>query len=262
MSRSNPHENGAPNPATRWFEWNGELGTVRYYDREAKQNVEVGSDFTFILLDELATVKGWHEASQSGIYANEIRDTRQEVFIVRAFKGGTLAEGLYKDIKDRIKVSGGQFVTNCYIAFKLNDGLAMGSLQFKGAALGAWMEFRKAHRAELLTKAVRIHGYTEGKKGRIVFRVPGLSIADITAESNAAAVALDMALQTYLKGYLSRTKRDQVAAPTAPVVDTEDDYEPPPPSDDDFIDVSDDSIPFSWVLPFVLPALAMMGMLA
>ena len=264
MSRSNPHENGTPNPATRWFEWNGERGVVRYYDKEAKQHVEVGSDFTFILLDELATVKGWHEASLSGIYANEIRDTRQDVFIVKAFKGGVLAEGFYKDIKDRItsKAVGAQFVTNCYIAFKLEGALAIGSMQFKGAALGAWMEFRKAHRAELITKAVRIHGYTEGKKGRIVFRVPVLSIADLSAESNAVAVALDMELQTYLKGYLSRTKRDQVAAPTAPVVDAVDEYEPPPPGDDDFIDVSDDAIPFAWLLPFVLPALATIGMLA
>lgn len=237
MSRSNPTDTGTPNPAQRWFEWNGELGTVRYYDRDAKQNVDVGSDFTFILLDELGTVKGWHEASESGIYANEVRDTRQDVLIVKAFKGGVLAEGLYKDIRDRItsKGVGGQFVTNCYIAFKAADGaLAIGSMQFKGAALAAWMEFRKAHRADLLTKAVRIHGYTEGKKGRIIFRVPVLSIADLTPESHAQSLGIDMELQTYLKAYLSRTKRDQVDAPTAPVAHEASADEPPPPSDADF----------------------------
>jgi hypothetical protein len=247
MSRSNPTDNGTPNPAMRWFEWNGEHGVVRYYDKDAKQNVDVGSDFTFILLDELATVKGWHEASVSGIYANEVRDTRQDVLIVKAFKGGVLAEGLYKDIKDRItsKAVGGQFVTNCYIAFKAGKALVIGSMQFKGAALGAWMEFRKAHRAELLTKAVRIHGFTEGKKGRIVFRVPVLSITDLTAESNAAALALDIELQTYLTAYLSRTKRDQVAVPTAPVAHEAAQNEPPPLSDVDMAgDAYDEEPPF------------------
>lgn len=262
MSRSNPQNDSAPNPATRWYEWNGESGTVRYYDKDAKVNIDVNLPFTFILLDELGSVRGWNEASKSAIYSNEIRDTRQDVLIVRAFKGGTLAEGLYKDIKDHVtsKSVGGQFTSNCYIAFKSNGSpLAMGALQFKGAALGAWMDFRKAHRSGLLTKAVRITGFAEGKKGRIVFRVPVFAIAEITAESNAAAVELDMTLQTYLKAYLSRTKRDQVDA--QPAVAHEPDM-PPPPSDDDFDNTPtyDDDVPFTWLLPLVLPALSMLGM--
>jgi len=250
VSRSNPHENGTPNPATRWFEWNGELGTVRYYDKETKASVDVGVDFTFILLDELGCVKGWNEASKSGIYSNEVRDTRQDVLIVKAFKGGTLAEGLYKDIKEHVtsKSVGGQFVANCYCAYKNGGGLALGSIQFKGASLGAWMEFRKAHRAELLTKAVRITGFTEGKKGRIVFRVPVFSIQELSEASNTKALALDMTLQEYLKAYLSRTKRDQVAE--APVQHLSDEEigaqdEPPLPDDADFQDSRyADEVPF------------------
>jgi hypothetical protein len=141
MSRSNPSENSNPNPAVRWFEWNGEKGLVRYYDKELKQNVDVGTEFRFILLDQLGSVRGWHDASDSAIYSNEVKDTRQETLIVKSFKGGTLAEGIYRDIKDRANSVGGQFVANCYIAFKHGNGLAIGSLRFKGAALGAWMEF-------------------------------------------------------------------------------------------------------------------------
>jgi hypothetical protein len=211
MSRSNPSENGTPNPATRWFEWNGELGVVRYYDKETKKNIDVGSDFTFILLDQLGTVKGWHDASDSGIYSNEVKDTRQEVMLVKSFKGGTLAEGIYASIKDRIKAEGGQFVANCYIAFKNgNGGLKLGSLRFKGAALGAWMEFCKSNRADLYTKAIHIGGFTSGKKGRIEFRMPVLSTLAISADTDKAAVELDKVLQEFLRSYLKRTKRDQV----------------------------------------------------
>lgn len=217
MSRSNPHVN-APNPAVRWFEWNGEHGVVRYYDKDEKKNVDVPLPFTFLLLDELASVRGWHDASESGIYSNEVKDTRTDLLVVKSFKGGTLAEGLYKDIKDRVNTLGGQFVTNCYIGFKHNGGLAIGSLRFKGAALGAWMECRKAHRSDLYDSAVTVTGFTEGKKGRIVFRVPTFELKAVSDETNHQAVALDKQLQGWLENYFSRRTSER----TEPEHDTED----------------------------------------
>jgi hypothetical protein len=210
VSRSNPSENTNPNPATRRFEWNGEKGVVRYYDKDAKANVDVGSDFTFILLDQLATVGGWHDASDSGIYSNEVKDTRQEALVVKAFKGGPLAEGFYKDIKDRVNSLGGQFVAKCYVAFKDNGALAIGSLALKGAALHGWTEFVKANRADIYKKAVRIHGFTEGKKGRIVYRVPVLSLKDIDPATDAQAIALDKTLQAFFDSYFKRTTKERV----------------------------------------------------
>jgi hypothetical protein len=211
MSRSNPNEGGSNNPATRYFEWNGEHGVVRYYDRDLKKNIDVGSDFTFILLDQLGSVRGWHDASDSGIYSNEVKDTRQEAMVVKAFKGGTLAEGIYRDIKDRVATVGGQFVTSLYLAYKDDDGaLKIGVLRVKGAALKSWMDFSKANRADLYKKAIRIKGYTEGKKGKVVFRVPTLLLATITDDTNAVALNLDTELQQFFKSYFKRTKRDQV----------------------------------------------------
>lgn len=236
MSRSNPGDN-LPNPSRRWFEWNGEQGGVRYYDKDAKQNVDV-ADFSFLLLDELGTVRGWHEASSSGIYSNEVRDTRQDVLVVKAFKGGTLAEGLYRDIRDRVSTLGGQFNANCYVGFKNGDGdLEIGAIRFKGAALGAWMEFRKANRAKLYEQAVDITGYTEGKKGRVIFRVPVFKLRPLSTESNNIAVALDKELQAFLDAYLKRTKRDQAEAVAAHApVDDDGDLHPgsmPPLEDKD-----------------------------
>ena len=210
MSLSNPHEKGQPNPSTRWFEWNGEQGKISYYDKDAKQTMAVTLPFTFILLDELAGIRGWHDASQSGIYSNEVKDTRQDALIVKAFKGGTLAEGVYRDIKDRVNALGGSFSTNCYFAFKNeNNDLNIGSLRFKGSALNAWMDFRKQHRNDFYSKAVRIDSFTEGKKGRIVYRVPTFAMTDISPETITMAVELDKTLQEFLKGYLSRNKKDQ-----------------------------------------------------
>lgn len=240
MSRSNPHE-GSPNPAIRWFEWNGEKGEVRYYDKDAKKNVDLGHEFTFILLDELGSVRGWHNASDSGIYSNEVKDSRQERLLVKSFKGGIIAEGVYKDIKAVVNAAGGQFVANCYIAFKHDGELAIGSLRFKGAALAAWMEFRKAQRAQLYKGAVHIHGFTEGKKGKITFRVPVLAMKPITDASNAQAIALDAALQEWFKGYFAKNTGDRAdSTPSTPPASDE----PPPHTDDDFRPSDYDEEPF------------------
>lgn len=210
MSLSNPNEKGQPNPSTRWFEWNGEHGAISYYDKALKQTLGVALPFTFILLDELGGVGGWHDASQSGIYSNEVKDTRQDVLVVKAFKGGTLVEGIYRDIKDRVNSLGGSFNTICYIAFKNeSDVLTIGAIRLKGSALAAWMEFRKQHRSDFYSKAVKIDGFTEGQKGRVVFRTPKFAMTEISPETITLAVELDRTLQEFLNGYLSRNKKDQ-----------------------------------------------------
>ncbi len=221
MSRSKPDENNNPNPATKWIEWNGSAGHLEYYDKVAKENISLGDDFTFILLDQLGTVKGWHDPSESGIYSNEVKDTRQDVLVVKAFKGGVLAEGTYNNIKDRVKASGGKFVTNCYVAYKGDDGLKIASLQFSGAALSSWMDFSKENRADLFKKAVRLKGSTEGKKGSIKFKKPNFTLIPLTEETNAQAVELDKQLQEFLNGYLKRSKVQQ-AEQQAPSEESQD----------------------------------------
>jgi len=221
MSRSNPTDN-APNPCTRWMEWNGSHGCPRYYDKQEKKEVQLDPDFTFILLDQTATIRGWHDPSDSGIFANEVRDTRVSPFIVKAFKGGKLAEGLYSSIKDRVNASGGRFTMNCYLGFKGEvGGLRLGCLQFKGASLNAWVEFTKENRAEIYKGAIHINGYNEAKKGKVVFRVPVFELVALSEDTNRQAVALDIELQDYFNGYFKRTHVDQSEAPQTDAPETE-----------------------------------------
>lgn len=218
MSRSNP-TNDTPNPSTRWFEWAGGQndGFVRYYDKEEKKNVKVDLPFQFILLDELAAVRGWHDNSESGIYSNEVRDTRQDVMVVKAFKGGELAVGRYASIRDRVKAVGGHFQTSIYIAYKKGGELRIGNLSLKGSALSSWMDFKKANRSEVFKQAIAIVDFRDGRKGGTSFRCPVFELRSLSEESNAAALELDKELQEYLKSYLSRTRDEQVQE--APAVD-------------------------------------------
>lgn len=208
MSRSNPQEH-AKNPAVRWFQWDGTKGQVRYYDKTTKANVIV-PDFTFLLLDQLGSVGGWNDASDSAIYSNMVKDSREQAFLVKSFKGGILSEGLYKDIKDYVtsKSVGGSYIANLYLAFKLDGALAIGVLQFKGAALRSWMDFSRDHSGQLYTHALKVTGFTEGKKGSITFRVPTLAVVPVSDETQAQTVELDRTLQAWLAGYLTRTAHE------------------------------------------------------
>lgn len=211
MSRSNPTEK-IPNPAKRFHEWSGKNGNLSHYDKEKQENVITQIPFTFILLDEMATIKGWHDASDSGIYSNEVKDTRSDVMVVKSFKGGTIAEGFYRQISDKVKAQGGHFVANLYIAYRDQEKLELGALQFKGAALREWMEFRKNNQEEIWKKAISITKTTEGKKGSIVFQNPFFELKDITPKTNEEAAEIDRELQKYLSVYFKRTKVEQVHA--------------------------------------------------
>ena len=250
MSRSQPDEHQA-NPSTRWFEWQGELGIIRYYDKEKQANTTVDLPFTFILLDQLGMVKGWDETNKTGIYSNEVKDTRQETLIVKRYKGGTVAEGFYKAIKDEVNAAGADFHTQLYVAYKAGSTLKLGGLRFKGAALNAWVEFQRKHRMDIYKQAIVIAGNDENKKGKVVYRTPQFSLKEISKETETAATALDVELQDYLKGYFAKTKRAQVEhvrdedMPTAPAL-------PLPPAETQAEtqaeivgqDVYDDDIPF------------------
>lgn len=223
MSRSNPTD-GVRNPSTRWFEWAGgsDGGYVRYYDKEKKEHIKVES-FAFLLLDELSTVKGWHEASESAIFSNEVRDTRQEVFVVKSFKGGELASGIYTSIRDRIVAMGGHYCASIYLAYKDGEDLKIGNLSLKGAAAGAWMEFKRGAATKkdsngksikaYFVDAVKIAGYDQQKKGGTVYRVPKFTLAPVAEATNQQAVALDAELQAFFTDYFKRPKAE-AKAPT------------------------------------------------
>jgi hypothetical protein len=219
MPRNNPNE-GSPNPAKRWFTWAGDKGNLKYYDKETQTEIEVDLPFEFILLDRLAVVRGWHDASESGITSNEVRRIQDEPFTVRAFKmKEPIASGFYSDIKDRVKSAGGKFNTNLYIAFTDDGGeLEIGSLMLHGAAMSAWFDLEngKETRPLLYKRGIVIPDYKEGKKGSIKFRVPNFTLVQLPEDLDDKAGALQVELKSYLSKYLgARKPKDELDQRTA-----------------------------------------------
>jgi hypothetical protein len=187
-------------------------GTVNYYDKDEQKNMEVPVPLSFVVLDQLATVKGWSDNDQSGYWSNEVKSAGQDTLVVRT-KSGVKAEGIWKDIKSEPAVSGAKFNASVYIAAPGREGLEIQNIAFSGASLNAWIEFVNANKGVTRGKnKVSITGFSDEKKGAVKYQVPVFEAVEITDEELAEATELDKELQTYLEGYFANRRNDELVA--------------------------------------------------
>lgn len=207
MSTSNRRQAFAQpqsNPATKFLDWKSNDKCFEYYDKEKQEKVSVALPFKFLVLDELHTIKGWNDASSSGIFSNEVKFISKEVMTVKPFKGNEIAKGLYKDIKEKIVAAGGHYVKSIYIM--LEDG-SLANLQLKGSAVQKWGEFTQKTRNRLPDEWVQVSKAIEGKKGAVKFFTPDFSFKrSITEDEAMQADEAFNILETYLKTYLAKSE--------------------------------------------------------
>lgn len=208
MSLSKPRENSSP--VKRHFKVKGASGELAYWSKADNEEKTVETPFSFVVLDVLNAVAGYHESSKSGIWSNEIRDTRDERLTVRS-RDGVLVEGLWSEISDRAKALGGKFANSVFIGFKDGDELAIGNILLSGAALSAFFDFKKGKNLDN-DPGVSITGFDGPfKKGRTEYFVP--KFGSWTPNDLSAAEGLDRTLQDYLSGSAS-TKSEEASAPS------------------------------------------------
>ena len=192
------------NPATMFIEWKSNDKAFEYYDKEAQKKVSIPLPFKFLVLDELHAVKGWNDATSSGIFSNEVKFISKEIMTVKPFKGNEIAKGLYKDIKEKVVAAGGHYVKSIYIM--LEDG-TLANLQLKGSSVQAWGEFTQKTRKRLPEEWVIVKNAKDGKKGAVKFSIPEFSfersLSD--AENEQADACFDI-LEAYLKAYLVKSE--------------------------------------------------------
>lgn len=198
MSRSNNTE--VRNPATKFIEWGGSEGTLSYYDKEKKENVNVPIPFQFLVLDVLHTIAGFSDADKSGYWSNEVRDLKKEKFAVRT-KKGLEEENLYGDLK--CLRDGAKYAQSIYIAMKdANGQLVIANLKLAGSGIGSWIDFRK--KTDIYKVACVLSDKTSEKKGATKYFAPVFTSTVVSADTNAKANELDGQLQEYLKAYFAK----------------------------------------------------------
>ena len=163
-------------------------------------------------------MKGWNDATESGIYSNEVKWISKDELIVKPFKGNEIARGLYKDIKEKAKAAGGHYVKSIYIM--LEDG-EIANIQLKGAACQTWGDFTAKSKTRLVDEWVSVVGFDEAKKGSVKYTTPKFGyLASLDgAEADLADEAFNT-LEAYLKSYL--TKSEPVVAEIEVEVDADD----------------------------------------
>jgi hypothetical protein len=190
------------NPATKFIDWKSNDKQFSYYDKETKENVAIPLPFKFLVLDELHTVKGWNDATQSAIYSNEVKFISKEPMTVKPFKGNEIAKGFYKDIKEKVVAAGGHYVKSIYIM--LEDG-TLANLQLKGSAVQQWGEFTNKVRSRLPDEWVIVKTTKDGKKGAVKFSMPEFGFERSLSESEMEmADEVFNTLELYLKTYLKK----------------------------------------------------------
>jgi hypothetical protein len=225
MSRSNPT---LTNPSQHFFSWVGSKGILVWYDKDNQKNVEVKLPFTFMVLDELATISGFSKRDQSSYWSNEVRNVANEEFIVKTSKGIKQA-GLYKDLAD-VRAKGAKYAKSIYIAHRIGDDYVIGNIKALGSCLSAWIEFSSrnvvGNGSVILTGSSHVpedHGINE-------YYIPTFEYHSSTDEENEIAIVLDRELQVYLNQYLAASKfnrSQEDEANEVPKMDDEPLPEPP-----------------------------------
>lgn len=204
------------NPATKFFDWKSNDKCFEFYNKETQLKEQVKLPFRFLVLDELHSVKGWNDATSSGIYSNEVKFISKEVMTVKPFKGNEIAKGFYKDIKEKIVSAGGHYVKSIYIM--LEDG-TLANLQLKGSAVQEWGAFTQKTRSRLPDEWIEVKSTKDGKKGAVKFSIPEFTFLRSLSESEAEqADECFNTLEAYLKTYLAKAEPEIIE----PTIDTDD----------------------------------------
>jgi hypothetical protein len=176
------------NPITKYIEFKSSLGVFQYYDKETKTNIAIDGKFEFLVLDEFTTIAGYHKASDSGIYSNDVKNTQKEMLKVCSWKGGDIAEGYWKNIvdkvtgktlaegiKDKVNAAGGKYAKSLYIIYngelchlKLVASSASGYEDKKGITHGGWFLVKW----DTGKHKVVFQETVEGKNGTNTYLVP------------------------------------------------------------------------------------------
>ena len=202
ISHTNTEKSTSSNPTSNYLEWKSNDKAFSFYDKQSGQNVKVELPFKFLFLQNYHTVKGWNDASSSGIYSNEVFYIGSEPMTVRAFKGGVLAEGLYKDIKTAITNAGGKYHRSIYVM--LEDG-SVANISLKGAAVRQWSDFMEANKNLVDNQWNEVNDANEGKKGSIKYSTPNFVLGKSLSKADSSK-ADDVAneLKTYLDAYFNK----------------------------------------------------------
>jgi len=207
MARLNRPTNETSNPVAKYLNWKSNDKCFSYYDKAKGENVKVELPIKFLFLEHYHTVKGWNDSSESGIYSNEVYSIGKEPLNVKAFKGGELGSGLYKEIKEQIKNAGAVYHRSVYAML---EGGELVNFQLKGIGVKAYSDFYNDNNHLLDNQWIEVNSAKEDKKGSIKFSSPEFTIGgNITKAEDKLANDSAKNLQDKMDSYFGRKEVEE-----------------------------------------------------
>lgn len=212
----NTEKSVSSNPTSKFLSWKSNDKSFRYYDKEAGESVNLELPFKFVFLQHYHTVKGWHDASQSGIFSNEVYYIGSEPMTVRSFGNKPkklpsveIASGIYTEIKTKINESGGRYHRSVYVM--LEDG-TIANLSLKGAVVKEWSDFMNANKNLVDAQWVEVNSAKDQKKGSIKYSTPEFTMGANLKPTDADNADLAAAkLKAHLNTYFNKEDAIEVA---------------------------------------------------
>lgn len=211
MPRLEGQEMQTKNPITKILYYKSELKKFEYWNKEKQEKEYLEPPFKFIFLGHFNCIGGWHTTSKCAIYSNQIFDTLKEKIIVKTKINGTIFEGIYKEIKDKIKLVGGVFYKSIYVM--LEDG-SLANIKLKGTVLSGlskevsiskedvlgYSDFFNKNNHLLDNQWIEVKSFAEAKKGATKFSIPIFEVGThLTNEQNEKAEHCLLLLKNYIK---------------------------------------------------------------
>jgi len=207
FAHTNQESSKSSNPTAKYLSWKSNDKQFSYYDKASGENVAVQLPFKFVFLQHYHTIKGWNDATEAGIYSNEVFFIGKEPLTVQTFKGKKIASGLYSQIKQDVIAGGGKYHRSVYVM--LEDG-SIANISLKGSSVKEWSDFMEDSKNLIDNQWVEVASAKDQKKGSIKYSVPEFTLGatlNKKASDNADLAATN--LKQYMDEYFGQeTVRD------------------------------------------------------
>jgi len=193
MSLSSPKKTS---PVSRYIEWKGGSGKFRYWDKEKESEVFIEGPIYIVVLDELSCITGFDVDKGKGIFSNEVHNLNEEQLVVGYMGGGSIANGLYKEIKGSFP-AGAKYAKSVYAALIDPDSSELELVNFKlyGSSVGPWIEAKIGDEGNVI---VLTCDPVQQTKGATKYYQPLVKKSKRREDILARCVDMDKDLQLYL----------------------------------------------------------------
>lgn len=202
FAHTNQESSKSSNPTAKYLSWKSNDKQFSYYDKASGENVAVELPFKFVFLQHYHTIKGWNDATEAGIYSNEVFFIGKEPLTVQTFKGKKIASGLYSQIKQDVIAGGGKYHRSVYVM--LEDG-SIANISLKGSSVKEWSDFMENSKNLIDNQWVEVSSAKDQKKGSIKYSVPEFTLGatlNKKASDNADLAATN--LKQYMDDYFGQ----------------------------------------------------------